>query len=128
MEWVFLNMSQYLELNFGTSGSLPVEHSKITQSLVCANFNPLKSLLLEWAFLSMSQCLELNFMTRIKVCEFSNNFQRECKLEVEALYRRTDYIIFWSLFNSHVLKYLKMPNFVFQFLFCNRMIWTENWV
>ena len=33
-------------------------------------------------------------MTRIKVCEFSNNFQRECKLEVEALYRRTDYIIF----------------------------------
>ena len=32
-------------------------------------------------------------MTRFKVCEFSNNFQRECKLEVEALYRRTDYII-----------------------------------
>ena len=52
-------------------------------------------------------------MTRFKVCEFSNNFQRECKLEVEALYRRTDYIIFWSLFNSQVSeKCEKMPKLV----------------
>lgn len=121
-------------MNFGTSGSLPAEHRKLQnsslQKLRIFKGVEIKNCVIFWCstgsepeVLKFIWYLELNFMTRLKVCEFSNNFQRECKLEVEALYRRTDYNIFGRYLTVKFQSFRKCQNSYFNCYFV--IAWFE---